>query len=121
MKRFCEIIVMVMLIGILTLSLSTCGHQGPQVGFVQQREFVPAHDNYVPAIIMPGHESCYTVNKSERCSYTPGFMIPGHTDHIHDAWRVYLVNGKHKGWRSVDQATYDACPMNDFCDTTIKR
>lgn len=89
----------------------------PHAGRVLDHRFTPAHDVYHPGIYIPPTESCSMIGKSEECTMNPGINIPPYWSHEPDRWQVKLTDGSHEGWRTVPQAKYDDCPINEYCDT----
>lgn len=64
----------------------------PSTGTVQDRKFIPAHDDLVTLSYPCGKVTCTTLRKKHRP----------------DEWRLLVVNGNQHGWVSVDRATYNA-------------
>jgi len=102
---------------LIVLALAACGHRGPVQGTVTDHRFAPAHDEYVPPVFIPGHTSCTPVGKSESCVSVPPIFIPGYERHVADHWSLYLVDGKHKGWRTVSHKVFDICVVGTYCNT----
>jgi hypothetical protein len=64
----------------------------PQTGTVQDREFIPEHNDAVTVSYPCGKTTCTTLRTERRP----------------DEWRLLVVNGDQRGWVIVDRATYKA-------------
>jgi len=106
-------LVALILVGGLTFAfMSGAFNEGPSKGWVTDKEYHPARDWIM---IIPVHESCNMIGKTQSCIYYPQQIIPQHSD---QSWELEIDdhNGN-KGWRDVDPSTYDRCKIIQYCDT----
>lgn len=99
---------------VLACGLCACAKQGPSAGTVVKKRHIPASEEWIPGVDVPG--SCNMIGKIEECD--PGVHVPGHYQDNPEEWQLYLqADPKHKGWRDVDPGTYERCDVGQFCNT----